>query len=398
MKNKPEEFGRGEAVGMFGEMAAWLAAHQVALRDDPNLGAIYFPTEDRFCNRDTACMARAFMRQFQLTGDDAWREKAALARDHVLRVQKPGGGFPEMRGRAESDAGSTVNTAIAAANLIKAYELGLDCAARDLDALARMADFELTLEWKPGAFYHDMNHLRTFKDQTGTVRWGDEGSRLDCQNTTALAAAMLQRVHRFLAARGGEPKAAWLAAAGRAVAHLLEGQAPDGQWPYYFGASWKDAGHHAMCLFHLAEAAAFPPHDRNPAILEALRRGGRWLMDDALLQTKRGTKINWARCRSACLYFTTEYFFIAAPLARLANLDAQNGDECRHEALELMRYVRSDLWDNENRDNEGPYRLTEAGIKLGYAWFGQSMGWCAYQLDELIEQMGWWEQTGASQR
>lgn len=391
MKGKPGGFGRKDAVGMFEEMVAWLAAHQVALRDDPNCGSIYFPTEDRFCNRDTACMARIFMRQFQQGGGDTWRRKAALARDHVLSVQKPNGGFPEMRGRVESDAGSTVNTAIAAANLIKAYELGLDCEERDLDALGRMAEFEMTLEWQPGAFYHDTNHLRTFKDQTGRVHWGDEGSHLDCQNTTALASMALQRIYYFLEARGGKPKTTWLDAAGRAVAHLLEGQDSAGQWPYHVGASWKDAGHHAMCLLHLAEAAAFPPHDHNPAILEALQRGAHWLLDDALLQTKLGTKINWARCRSACLYFTTEYFFIAAPLARLAKLEANNREEYCHEALELMRYVRSDLWDNANYDSEGPYRLTEAGIKLGYAWFGQSMGWALYMLDELIEQMGWWE-------
>jgi len=139
VKSSLREISRKEVIGMFDEMAAWLAEHQVAKRGDPNRGAIYFPTEDRFCSRDTACMARTFMRQYCRTGDGAWREKAALARDYVLRAQRPTGGFPEMRGRAESDKGSTVNTAIAAANLIKAYELGLDCAARDLDALARMA-------------------------------------------------------------------------------------------------------------------------------------------------------------------------------------------------------------------------------------------------------------------
>ena len=60
-------------------------------------------------------------------------------------------------------------------------------------------------------------------------------------------------------------------------------------------------------------------------------------------------------------------------------------------SLEVLRYVRTDLWDNPRRDTEGPFRLTEAGIRVGYAWFGQSMGWAAYMLDDLIEQMGWWK-------
>jgi len=388
VKKSSKVFKSEDAVEMFDAMAKWLAANQVSQKDDPNRGAVYFPTEDRFCNRDTACMARIFMRQLTRTEDNSWREKAALARDYVLHAQKPIGGFPELRGREESDKASTVNTSIVAANLIKAYELGLDCGTRDLDALAKMADFVMTLEWKPGAFYHDTNHASAFKD-----RWGDEGSHLDCQNTTALAAMILQRVYYFLETKGGNPKTTWLKAAGRAVEHLLEGQSDTGQWPYFFDAKWEDAGHHAMCIFYLAKAASFSAHADNPEVSNALQRGARWVIDKALLQTKLGTKINWARSRTACLYFTSEYFFIAAALALMSNLDAQNGDEHRHEALELMRYVRTDLWDNVNYETEGPFRLTEAGIKIGYAWFGQSMGWAAYQLDELIENMGWWEKS-----
>jgi len=110
MKPNGRPFTRRDAVAMFDEMVLWLAEHQVA-GGHPHEGAVYFPTEDRFCNRDTACMARAFMRQHARTGDPAWRGKAASAREYVLSVQKPHGGFPELRGRAQSDDGSTVNTA-----------------------------------------------------------------------------------------------------------------------------------------------------------------------------------------------------------------------------------------------------------------------------------------------
>ena len=381
-----KEFSRATALEMFEEMLEWLAKNQVNNLDDPNNGAIYFPTEDRFCNRDSACMARAFMRQYTLTGDDKWLKKATMARDYVLNVQKPNGGFPEMRGTQESDGGSNVNTPIIAANLIKAYELGLGYTVRDLDALQRMADFVLSLEWQPGSFCHDTNHQHAFGE-----RWGDEGSQQDCQNTTALAAMMLKNVYYFLEKNCPEKAdVAWIEGAKRAIKHIMEGQDEDGQWPYLVGAEWKDAGHHSMCMTYLIEAAyCFPCGDRSN-ISKALTRGANWLIDEALLQTKRGTKINWARGRSACLYFTAEYFFIAGSLAHMANLDSESAASCRHEALELMRYVRNDLWDNINYEAEGPAKLTEAGIKLGYAWFGQSMGWVIYQLDDLIDQMGWW--------
>jgi hypothetical protein len=267
----------------------------------------------------------------------------------------------------------------------------MDCDSRDLRALERMADFVMTLEWRPGAFYHDTNHLGEFRHhQTGELLWGKEGSKRDCQNTTALAAMMLLRVFHFLDENRGQPRQEWLEAAARAVRHLLDGQTPEGHWPYYFGADWLDVGHHAMSMFYLAGAAEFAPHYGNASVRDALVRGGRWLVDVGLLQTKKGTKIDWAISQSACTYFTNEYFCTAAPLARLAGIDPENRAFWRHEALELLRYVRTDLWNNPNREAEGPFKLTEAGIRIGYAWFGQSMGWSVYQLDDLIEQTGWW--------
>jgi hypothetical protein len=377
---------------MFKEMVTWLGGQQVMDPADPQYRSIYFRTEDRYCNRDTACAAAAFLRQFQVTGDGEWRRKASLARDYVIDVHQENGGYPEMRGRQKSDGGSAVNTSIVADRLIRAFELGLDCGPQGLDALARMARFVMTLEWQPGAFYHDTNHVGEFHDhRTGERLWGPEGSKLDCQNTTALSAMMLLRIAHFLQARGQRPDPAWSEAAARAVRHLLEGQEPNGHWPYYKGASWQDTGHHAMCLYYLAVVAQFPPYDQDPGVREALARAGRWLVDGGLLQTKRGTKIDWATTQSACTYFTNEYFLVSAPLARLGNFDSGRRDFWHHEALEVMRYVRTALWDNPARDAEGPFRLTEAGIRIGYAWFGQSMGWAVYQLDDLIDQTGGWE-------
>ncbi|HCA48265.1 MAG TPA: hypothetical protein DEP45_13200 [Armatimonadetes bacterium] len=385
------EFGKQHVLAMYDEMLSWLAAQQVGEGDAQHSGAIYFPSEDRFCNRDTACAAMLFAREARRSGDAAWLERASRARDYVLRVQKPNGGFPELRHREQSDEGSTVNTSIVADSLMKTHERGLDLGARDLDALARMADFELTLEWQPGAFYHDMNHLSTFVTPDGARRWGEEGSRLDCQNTTALAAMMLLRISDFLLARGREPRREWREASSRAVERVLAGQDPDGQWPYRMGGGGRDAGHHAMVILHLAQISQHPEHAGDERIRAALLRGGEWLLACPLLNTRAGTKIDWAISRSALTYFTTEYFFIAAALARLCGVDPEHADRWQHEALELLRYVRGTLWDNPKAETEGPFCLTEAGLTFGYAWFGQSMGWVLYHLEDLISQLGWWE-------
>ena len=380
---------RSTLLAMYREMAEWLGRQQV--REGEKVGSVYFPTEDRYCNRDTACAAAVFMRMDGLTGESAWREQADAAREHVLAVQGANGGYPELRGQEHSDEGSAVNTSVIATNLIRSYGAGLACDPRDLDAIARMADFVLTLEWQRGAFYHDTNHTAAFRGPKGDLMWGDEGSQRDCHNTTALSAAMLRRIAGFLEAHGRAPDPLWREAAGRAVEHLLAGQNADGHWPYWAGATWYDVGHHGMCMHHLAEALETADASEREAAIAAIVRGAEWLLDYGLLPGRKGTKIDWAMEHSACVYFTHGYFAVAAPLARLAALDPDSAPRWRREALELMRYVRTALWDNPSAEREGPFRLTEAGLCKGYAWFGQSMGWCLYLLDDLIEQLGWWQ-------
>ena len=384
----PSVLDRDAVLAMYREMAEWLGRQQV--RDGRNVGSVYFPTEDRYCNRDTACAAAVFMRMAGLAGGAPWREQAAAAREHVLAVQGANGGYPELRGQELSDGGSAVNTSVIATNLIRAYIAGLPCEVRDMDALTRMADFVLTLEWQSGAFYHDTNHVAAFRGPNGDLMWSDEGSQRDCHNTTALAAAMLRRIAGFLEARGRAPNPLWRAAAKRAVGHLLAGQNADGHWPYWAGATWYDVGHHGMCMHHLAEALGTADASERATGVAAIVRGAEWLLDYGLLPGRKGTKIDWAMEHSACVYFTHGYFAVAAPLARLAAFTPCGAARWRHEALELMRYVRTALWDNPNASREGPFRLTEAGLCKGYAWFGQSMGWCLYLLDDLIDQLGWW--------
>ena len=98
-----EHFGRPQVLHMCDEMVRWLGQQQVMDDGHPQRHSIYFRTEDRFCNRDTACVALAFMRQHLVTGDPAWKHKASLARDYVLDVQQENGAYPELRGRETSN-------------------------------------------------------------------------------------------------------------------------------------------------------------------------------------------------------------------------------------------------------------------------------------------------------
>ena len=90
---------RSTVMAMYHGMAEWLGRQQVRDREGKNGGSVYFPTEDRYCNRDTACAAAVFMRMATLTGDPGWCDQANAARDHVLAVQGANGGFPELRGQ-----------------------------------------------------------------------------------------------------------------------------------------------------------------------------------------------------------------------------------------------------------------------------------------------------------
>lgn len=365
-----------EILAMFREMATWLAGQQVRDKEHEHYGAVWFPTETRYDNRDTACAALAFWRLFQLTSEDGFADQAKLARDYALRVQEEDGGYAELtRGNQRIDEGSIVNTGLIADSLIRAYRAGLPFEQRDLDALTRMADFELTLEWVPGGFYHDENHAY-------------KKTRMDCQNTTALAGMSLAHIWRFLREQGAEAKDAWIEAAERTVPRVVEGQDPTGQWPYRMGQIDQypcDMNHQGMLMLLAGELHR---HFGGDDLLQALVRGGEWLVEDALLHTEHGTKHNWTFQKSACLYFSWGYFMTGAALAQLATLDLERAETWKHEARELLRYVRTDLWGNRNCEREGPFKLTEAGMAPGYAWHGQSMGWCTYEMDHILRDMG----------
>lgn len=377
LKFHQSELGTADIVAMFREMAEWLAVQQVQDPAHPHHGAVWFPTETRYDNRDTGCAALAYRRLHQMTGDDRYAAQAELARDYALRVQEEDGGYAELtRGNERMDEGSIVNTGMIADSLIRAYGAGLAWSDRDLEALARMADFALTLEWTPGGFYHDENHAY-------------KKSRMDCQNTTALAAVALTHIHDFLAAAGYRTNPAWLEAVERALPRLLAGQEPTGQWPYRLDELDKypcDMNHHGMMMVHLGDLYR---RFEQPELLDALRLGGEWIVEDCVLHTEHGSKHNWVFQKSACLYFTWGYFMTASALQQLAALDEAQANHWSHEARELLRYVRTDLWHNARYETEGPFKLTEGGWAPGYAWHGQSMGWCCYQMDHILCDLGY---------
>jgi hypothetical protein len=363
-------------IQMNDAMLTWLAGQQVQDAEHQYYRAIWYPSERRYDNRDTGCAALAFWRLFQKTGDEKFLHQAQLAKEYVLDVQEEDGGYAELtKDNARMDEGSTVNTGTIAMSLIRAFEAGFECTKRDLTALSRMADFLLTLEWIEGGFYHDENHLY-------------KKSRMDCQNTTALAAASLCHIDRLLTAHNFPTKPVWKEAATRSIERLLQGQDASGQWPYRLGMIDTypcDMNHHGMLMLMVGELYRIFP---DPRLLDALTLGGQWLVEDAFLQTPHGTKHNWAFQRSACLYFTAGYFFTSSALAQLAVLDKSRHEFWNHHARELLRYVRTDLWDNPQYETEGPFRLTEAGLAPGYAWHGQAMGWCTYLMDHVLADLG----------
>lgn len=372
----PAPLADGVIAEMNKAMVTWLAGQQVQDPEHPYYRAIWYPSERRYDNRDTGCAVLAYWRKFLHTGDEKFVQQANLARDYVLDVQEEDGGYAELtKDNARMDEGSTVNTGTIAMCLIRAFEAGFECTERDLTALARMADFLLTLEWIEGGFYHDENHLY-------------KKSRMDCQNTTALAAASLCQIDRLLTAHNFPVKATWKEAATRAIERLLQGQDASGQWPYRLGMIDVfpcDMNHHGMLMLMVGELYRVFGDQR---LLDALILGGQWLTEDAFLQTPHGAKHNWAFQRSACLYFTAGYFFTSSALAQLALLNESRHEYWNHHARELLRYVRTDLWDNPQWETEGPFRLTEAGLAPGYAWHGQAMGWCCYLMDHLLCDLG----------
>jgi hypothetical protein len=372
LERRIEVFDEAEIVSMYEAMQGWLAGQQVQDKSDPYFGAVWYPSERRYDNRDTGCAALAFWRMFQATGKQQYRAQANLARDYVLAIQEEDGGYAELTfDNKRIDEGSAVNTGMIALSLIRAYEAGFEWSERDIQALSHMADFLLTLEWTPGGFYHDQNHL--FND-----------TKKDCQNTTALAGVSLCQIHRFLSVNGYEVNPVWMEAAQRTLDRLLEGQDITGQWPYRMGMIDIypcDMNHHGMLMLLVGELYRILGDER---LLEALILGGQWLVEDALLPTPQGSRHNWTFQRSACLYFTAGYFFTSSALAQLAVLDRDNALYWREQAVELLRYVRNDLWDNPAYETEGPFLLTEAGMAPGYAWHGQAMAWCTYLMDHVL--------------
>jgi len=145
-----------------------------------------------------------------------------------------------------------------------------------------------------------------------------------------------------------------------------------------------------MVMIHLEEAIEYSLKNRQD-VKKALFKGAEWLRDQGIIQTKWGNKLDWSIEWGACIYFTHSYFMISSALARLGKLDPENKSHWQHESLELLRYVRTRLWDHKfgDYDNDGPFRPSECGLTYGAAWFGQSLGWCLYMLDDCVDQFNY---------
>src|SRR5690606_29807365 len=79
-----QTFGDQDVTAIYDAMITWLVGQQVQDKAHPHYGAVWYPSERRYDNRDTGCAALAYWRRFQATGEDGYKAQANLAREYVL--------------------------------------------------------------------------------------------------------------------------------------------------------------------------------------------------------------------------------------------------------------------------------------------------------------------------
>lgn len=390
-----EGFGAQDLREMFGELLGWCERRQVLDAADPHFGAIY-SEEDKYDFRDAAAAAVAFAHAWRDGGDERWRERALLARRYVYRGQheageRAGGWAHMVSGKWGGDHQvdfrritgplppvDGVDTAIILGLLCRAVDLGLEPDAEDLRRLRLGAEWIARTELRPGVFAHH------------------EGATHDCQNSNALGAMALARVHATLTAAGEEVPAEWLAAARRAIAHVLEGQEAIGVWPYRFAEVGRgqrfgeqnvpDMG---MGLYHLLVALEALGLERRSDVQAALRRAARWYLCTCRIDERApGPTIDlqYQRDGGGLLFssFTWCRFMAAAALLRISMLTDER-EPWRRLALRLMAHVRSKLWNSTDPERAPVVASCRPDIEL-HSWIAAAE-WEAVLLREMIERL-----------
>lgn len=365
--------GNGSSIGndsvlrLWQRMIDWPAGKQVA--EGRCRGAVYYPTENHFCPRESACAMTAFMHRYLVEGDPIWKDRALAAMDYVLDSQEEDGGYAELgRDGARIDEGSMVSTAPVACNLIAAVNMGLPAGKRVIECLRHIAEWILKLEWQPGAFYHDENHI---------VR----DSRIDCQNTTAMAACAMAGIERFLSAGGEAGHAGLIAAARRAADHLIEGQSADGHWPYTIGAEWLDVSHQGMTLCFVTGLAADDRFSGDTRLVKAVGRGADWLLSSGI---RDDGSLNWEIETSWNRYLTQSYFLVATALNRAATLNTDRREDYLRAVSCLLNYVVDNLDAGDDYDAVGPLKVKEDGEQYRDGYPHQYLAWNASLLGEIL--------------
>ena len=334
-------FGKAQLRVIFNDIVSWCKRRQVLDPNDLHYGAIY-SEEDKYDFRDAAAAAVCFMHAWHDTKDEDYRRRAVLARDYCYKGQHLAdpknadqfGGFCQMvhgawgpgmqRLGGELGPATGVETGIIANLLVKLIELGLEPSAQDRQHLRAAAQWMLNNECAPGTFRHH------------------QGASHDCQNSNALGAETIVRVYHALDKFGEKPPKAWLAAARRGLAHVVEGQEAIGCWPYVFAKigrgqafSEQSLPDQGMGTYHFLVACDTPTFRGFPGTQDALRRAARWWLCMSRLDRSGPLvtiDLDDRQARGALKFskFTWCRFMAAASLARIAEqTGGKNSPGCR---------------------------------------------------------------------
>jgi len=388
-------FGKKELRAMFNDIVDWCKRRQVLDPKDIHYGAIY-SEEDKYDFRDAAAAAVCFMYAWRDTGDAEYRRRAVLARDYCYKGQHMSdtkntaqfGGFchmvhgawgPGMQ-RLGGELGDAVGveTAIIVNLLVKLIELGLEPSPKDIEHLRAAALWKVNNEFSPGVFRHH------------------EGATHDCQNSNALGAEAIVRAYYTLEKLGHKPPDEWLEAAGRGMAHWVEGQEAIGCWPYVFAKigrgqaySQQNIPDQGMGCYHFLVAYDTPAFREFPGAKDAMRRAARWwlcvsrldrsgpittidLDDREARGTLKFSKFTWCR------------FMAAASLMRIAELSGER-EPWQQLAMRYMEHVDTKLRNRTDPDKAPFKRATTDDMTL-CSWI-QAVEWAGVLLSEMEERL-----------
>jgi predicted dehydrogenase len=343
-------FGRDDIISMGDELAGWLLENWAA----DQAGAL----------RRGACelsyLVPCFMRRYKIFGDRKWFESALSLKDCVLSPQLKSGGFSAVGGGRGGSNRLTSAVSVITENLMEAYNLGLSCDERDLNALSRMADFE----------FARCKRLKKNKDA-------------DLDVSVRHAALTVREIYLFLRGRG-RVNQDWLEISTRILELPNPKFAEDRETSRLEKTGKTELNRHLAVIYHLLKSREHETFARRQSIDTALIERARWLVKNILLHTEKGSTPDWPAAGPG---FTWIYFVLASEFARAGGIDPRNRRYWHNEAMELMRYVRASLWSiSSSSAGRGPVKFSEKKSSGRSSFFTGNPGLCLRCSDRILRE------------